>query len=60
MQNGFYLSGRQDLNLRPHAPQTCALPGCATSRTKQLPTDYRLLIMDHGPWTMVISNGLQI
>ncbi len=26
------LSGRQDLNLRLHAPQTCALPGCATSR----------------------------
>ena len=21
------------MNLRPHAPQTCALPGCATSRT---------------------------
>ncbi len=38
MQNGFYLSGRQDLNLRPHAPQTCALPGCATSRTKHLPS----------------------
>ncbi len=29
----FHWSGRQDLNLRPHAPQTCALPGCATSRT---------------------------
>src|SRR5207247_7771233 len=25
-------SGREDLNLRPHAPQACALPGCATSR----------------------------
>jgi hypothetical protein len=25
-------SGRQDLNLRPHAPQACALPGCATPR----------------------------
>jgi hypothetical protein len=25
-------SGEQDSNLRPHAPQTCALPGCATAR----------------------------
>src|SRR6185437_2442568 len=28
-----FLSGRQDSNLRPHAPQTCALPGCATTRS---------------------------
>src|SRR5207249_8150737 len=28
-------SGREDLNLRPHAPQACALPGCATSRCTQ-------------------------
>src|SRR5262249_46326455 len=27
-------SGREDLNLRPHAPQACALPGCATSRRR--------------------------
>ena len=27
-----YWSGWQDLNLRLHAPQTCALPNCATSR----------------------------
>lgn len=27
-----FLSGGQDSNLRPHAPQTCALPGCATTR----------------------------
>ena len=27
-------SGWQDLNLRPHAPHACALPGCATSRIK--------------------------
>ena len=25
-------SGRRDSNSRPHAPQACALPGCATSR----------------------------
>src|SRR5207302_9063452 len=25
-------SGREDLNLRPHDPQSCALPGCATPR----------------------------
>src|ERR1044072_3505372 len=25
-------SGRLDSNQRPHAPQACALPGCATSR----------------------------
>jgi hypothetical protein len=29
----FFLSGRLDSNQRPHAPQTCALPGCATSRS---------------------------
>src|SRR5437870_2851415 len=28
-------SGRLDLNQRPHAPQACALPGCATSRPRQ-------------------------
>ena len=27
-----FLSGRQDSNLRPHDPQPCTLPGCATSR----------------------------
>ena len=25
-------SGWPDLNRRPHAPQACALPGCATPR----------------------------
>ena len=25
-------SGRQDSNLRPHAPHACTLPGCATPR----------------------------
>jgi hypothetical protein len=28
----FDWSGRPDLNRRPHAPQACALPGCATPR----------------------------
>ena len=28
----FLISGRQDLNLRPLAPQASALPGCATPR----------------------------
>jgi hypothetical protein len=29
----FYIqSGWQDLNLRPHDPQPCTLPDCATSR----------------------------
>src|ERR1043165_2673074 len=27
-------SGRLDSNQRPHAPQACALPGCATSRQR--------------------------
>ena len=26
-------SGRGDLNPRPHAPEACALPGCATPRS---------------------------
>src|SRR6266852_8592854 len=30
-------SGRRDLNSRPHAPQACALPGCATSRPVRRP-----------------------
>jgi hypothetical protein len=32
-------SGRRDSNSRPHAPQACALPGCATSR--QIDLKYR-------------------
>src|SRR5712691_3321284 len=28
----IHWSGRLDSNQRPHAPQACALPGCATSR----------------------------
>src|SRR5438309_5159322 len=31
----FGWSGRPDLNRRPHAPQACALPGCATPRPDQ-------------------------
>ena len=27
-------SGREDLNLRPHRPERCALPSCATPRPK--------------------------
>ncbi len=30
----FHWSEWRDLNPRPHAPQTCALPGCATFRLK--------------------------
>src|SRR2546427_4700835 len=29
-------SGREDLNLRLHGPEPCALPGCATPRRDQL------------------------
>ena len=32
----FGWSGRPDLNRRPHAPQACALPGCATPRPEEL------------------------
>jgi hypothetical protein len=32
---GFQWSGRQDLNLRPLAPQASALPGCATPRKQE-------------------------
>ncbi|SJM32170.1 hypothetical protein BQ8482_250055 [Mesorhizobium delmotii] len=28
----FFWSEWQDLNLRPHRPERCALPGCATLR----------------------------
>ena len=34
-------SGRLDLNQRPHAPQACALPGCATSRPNRPTTSCR-------------------
>jgi hypothetical protein len=30
----YIWSGREDLNLRPHAPHACTLPGCATPRRK--------------------------
>src|SRR5262245_13314772 len=30
-------SGRPDLNRGPHAPQACALPGCATPRRVETP-----------------------
>src|SRR5439155_15168978 len=33
---GLKWSGRLDLNQRPHAPQACALPGCATSRPSDI------------------------
>src|SRR5262249_27653801 len=34
----FYAwSGRPDLNRGPHAPQACALPGCATPRLSKKP-----------------------
>ena len=38
VQNGpkIFWSGREDLNLRPHAPHACTLPGCATPRKKQV------------------------
>ncbi len=29
------MSGRLDLNQRPHDPQSCALPDCATSRINE-------------------------
>ena len=32
MMNGVFWSGRPDSNWRPHAPQTCTLTNCATSR----------------------------
>ena len=32
----FDWSGREDLNLRPHAPHACTLPGCATPRGREL------------------------
>src|SRR5437588_10763598 len=37
----FGWSGRPDLNRRPHAPQACALPGCATPRPSVSATTLR-------------------
>ena len=38
MQGGvFNLSGRRDLNSRPHGPEPCALPVCATPRFAKSP-----------------------
>ena len=34
----LFWSGEQDLNLRPHAPQTCTLPDCATTRNQLFST----------------------
>src|SRR6266567_151355 len=34
---GTKWSGREDLNLRLHRPERCALPGCATPRPHTLP-----------------------
>src|SRR5204863_7906813 len=31
-ENPTLRSGREDLNLRPHGPEPCALPDCATPR----------------------------
>ena len=40
-------SGREDLNLRPHRPERCALPGCATPRRSP---EYRRPSTDPGPF----------
>src|SRR6185295_16513068 len=37
-------SGRLDSNQRPHAPQACALPGCATSRLPELLSCQRRIV----------------
>jgi hypothetical protein len=56
-QRGRKWSGRLDLNQRPHAPQACALPGCATSRpseatTKRQPAKQQTRNNDHRTATM--------
>ena len=33
---GLCWSGREDLNLRPHRPERCALPNCATPRPSSI------------------------
>src|SRR5579862_4995736 len=35
---GLFQSGRADSNRRPHRPERCALPGCATPRSAQYST----------------------
>ena len=35
----YLLSGQQDLNLRPHGPQPCALPSYAIPRNKKIITE---------------------
>jgi hypothetical protein len=40
----YYWSGREDSNLRPHGPEPCALPDCATPRkTELLIISYRFI-----------------
>ncbi len=34
-QRRSFWSGREDLNLRPHRPERCALPSCATPRPRE-------------------------
>jgi hypothetical protein len=34
-----FWSGREDLNLRLHGPEPCALPSCATPRTENSRTE---------------------
>jgi integrase len=44
-------SGREDLNLRLHRPERCALPGCATPRgwARNLPTTHDPSSQEHRP-----------
>src|SRR5450755_2296456 len=49
-------SGREDSNLRPHGPEPCALPGCATPRgTPTIPSP-RLVRKGRGP----VDSGLSV
>ena len=47
-------SGRPDLNRRPHAPQACALPGCATPRVSAFANARRV------PWALRARNKSRI
>src|SRR5881394_102549 len=49
-----FWSGRRDSNSRPHAPQACALPGCATSRQTDFKYGWKSCFVKRAGWLILI------